>query len=52
MAAVTEPIDAPILEFDPAPDAVIEPTVAVTPFDVPSPAEAVLAIEPPAPAPA
>ena len=45
MAAVTEPIDAPILEFDPAPDAVIEPTVAVTRFDLPSRAEAVLAIE-------
>jgi uridine phosphorylase len=33
---VAEPIDAPILEFDPAPEAVIEPAVAVTRFDLPS----------------
>ena len=33
---MTEPPDAPILEFDPAREAVIEPTVAVTWFDLPS----------------
>jgi uridine phosphorylase len=35
-AAMTEPPDAPILEFDPAREAVIEPTLAVTRFDLPS----------------
>jgi uridine phosphorylase len=33
---MVEPSDAPILEFDPARDAVIEPTVAITRFDLPS----------------
>jgi hypothetical protein len=31
---VTEPADAPILEFDSARDAVIEPAVAITRFDL------------------
>jgi uridine phosphorylase len=35
-AALREAFDAPILEFDPAREAVIEPTVAITRFDLPS----------------
>src|SRR3970282_1895892 len=32
---VTYPDDAPILEFDPARDAVLEPHLAIEPFDLP-----------------
>jgi uridine phosphorylase len=33
---VIHPDDAPILEFDPAPDAVLEPHLAITKFDLPA----------------
>lgn len=35
-ATVADPLDAPILEFDPARDAVLEPALAVERFDVPT----------------